>query len=179
MRRTLLLVPVLALSGCGGGGFDEPGMPESITVTSTAFSDGARVPAQFTCAGEGTSPPLSWSGVPDDARSLVLEVQDPDAPGNTFVHWLVVNLPPDDATIAAGESPPGTARENSSGKAGWAPPCPPSGMHHYHFTVYALDVGVVSDPDVDGVSELVEEHLVAWGDLVGTVAAKPSGGGGY
>ena len=181
VRRTLVLVAVLALTGCGGcSGIDEPGTPESIALTSTAFADGGRIPTEFTCSGAGSSPPLSWSGVPGNAKSVVLEVQDPDAPGGTYVHWLVVNLPPRDTTIAADQSPPGGERDNSAGKTGWTPPCPPSGTHHYHFIVYALDVAVVSDRDVEGVGKVVDQHLVAWGELIGTVTASGgAGGGGY
>jgi Raf kinase inhibitor-like YbhB/YbcL family protein len=180
-RSSVVLVLALTLAGCGGGGgIKEPDVAESIAVTSTAFDGGGRIPAQFTCRGDGASPPLSWSGVPEDATSTVLEVQDPDAPGDTFVHWLVVDMPPRDATLASGASPPGSERDNSAGKTGWTPPCPPSGTHHYHFTVYALDVSLGSDADVEAVARAVDTHLVAWGELVGTVTASGGdSGGGY
>ena len=180
VRRILLLVTALALAGCGGGsGIDEPGEPQSITVTSAAFTDGGPIPTEFTCAGAGSSPPVSWSGVPGEAKSLVLEVQDPDAPGGSYVHWLAVNLPPENGNIAAGAPAPGVERENSADETGWTPPCPPSGTHHYHFRIYALDVDAVPEADAAGVSKVVDQHLVAWGELVGTVAAGSSGGGGY
>jgi Raf kinase inhibitor-like YbhB/YbcL family protein len=179
VRRTLVLVALLVLAGCGGGGLEDPARPPSITVKSAAFTEGGSIPTQFTCAGAGTSPPLSWSGVPDTAKSLVLEVQDADSPNDTYVHWLVVNLPPQDGSVAAGGSPPGAERQNSGGKTGWTAPCPPSGTHRYHFQIYALDVGLVTDDDAAGVGNVIDEHLVGWGETVGTASATTSGAGGY
>lgn len=113
--------------------------PDVITVSSPAFRDGQPIPARFTCDGAGEAPPLVWSGVPDGAAALSLVVDDPDAPRGTFVHWVVLDLPAA-ATGLPGESlPAGTVQaRNSAGRASYFGPCPPSGSHHYRFTVYAL-----------------------------------------
>ena len=94
-------------------------------ITSTAFSEGGSIPTEFTCDGAGTPPPLSIADVPAGAVSLSLVVTDPDAPRGTFTHWVLNDLAPDTATI--------TTRD------GFKPPCPPSGTHHYIFTLTARD----------------------------------------
>jgi Raf kinase inhibitor-like YbhB/YbcL family protein len=109
------------------------------TLTSTAFTSGAPIPTQYSCQGADLSPELEWSGVPAGAGALVLTVQDPDA-GN-FTHWLVLDLPPTEKSLQKG-IPSGAATpqqgRNDFGRIGWGGPCPPSGTHHYRFTLYAL-----------------------------------------
>jgi hypothetical protein len=135
----------LALVGCGGG--HEAATPRArgaatIVLRSADFTDGARLPRAVSCQGAGRPPALSWRGVPRRARELVLAVEDPDAPGGTFVHWTAYGIPvqgrgivPEGAQLPAGAG----QGENSAGKTGWTPPCPPSGKpHHYVFTLYAL-----------------------------------------
>jgi Raf kinase inhibitor-like YbhB/YbcL family protein len=168
----VLLVAGVA-TGCGGSDGTQPpspaSAPRSIDVTSPAVTDGGPIPRQFTCAGDGGSPALRWTGVPATARSLALLVDDPDAPGGDFVHWLVVDLPPRTTSIAAGARTEGQALPNSAGSRSWTPPCPPSGTHHYRFTVYALD-GVATTTDRDEVNDGLAAHAVAWGRLTGTVS---------
>jgi Raf kinase inhibitor-like YbhB/YbcL family protein len=145
-RGAFLAVGLAALTaaGCGGGerGSAAPDVNgAAMTLSSSAFEDGATVPRQFTCDGKGGSPPLAWSGVPAGARELVLVVQDPDAPGGTFVHWTLFKIPPQTSSIAAGAVPGGAAQgENSAGDDAWAGPCPPKGddPHRYDFVLYAL-----------------------------------------
>jgi Raf kinase inhibitor-like YbhB/YbcL family protein len=129
-------------------------------VSSAAFDDGGTIPTQFTCDGAGVSPPITWSGVPAGAASVALVVEDPDAPSRTFVHWVVAGLPGADGTLPEGAGDPGISGShtsstsvpppdlagtvsalNSAGRPGWTPPCPPSGTHHYRFTVYVLPTG--------------------------------------
>jgi hypothetical protein len=135
----------LALVGCGGG--HEAATPRArgaatIVLRSADFTDGARLPRAVSCQGAGRPPALSWRGVPARARELVLAVEDPDAPGGTFVHWTVFGLPPRTPGLpAGGHLPAGAAAgANSAGGTGWTPPCPPPGdkPHHYVFTLYAL-----------------------------------------
>ena len=119
-------------------------MPDSSTkvlsLHSSAFTANQTIPRQFTCDGHNISPPLQISNVPAQAQSLVLIVDDPDAPGGTFTHWLLWNISPDTRAIAEGQAP-ASAMEglNDFGQVGYGGPCPPSGSHRYRFKLYALD----------------------------------------
>jgi Raf kinase inhibitor-like YbhB/YbcL family protein len=163
------------LAGCGGGGeradAPAPSAAATIRVTSSAFADGQPIPQEFTCTGTGAAPDLVWRGVPAGARSVALVVTDPDAPGGTFVHWVLYGLPPRDGQLAGDRPPAGaTEADNSRGQAGWTPPCPPSGTHHYHFTVYALS-GRPSGRSTQEVLDSIGGITLARGELTGTVSA--------
>ena len=130
--RSVVLVAVLALAGLlAGCGFVNAGKnddelpavesPSALTVTSSAFADGAPIPEEFTCKGANTSPPLAWAGVPGGARSVALVVDDPDAPNGTYMHWVVYNIDPTQSAIAAGEVPKGVAGDQQRGRR-WATP---------------------------------------------------------
>jgi Raf kinase inhibitor-like YbhB/YbcL family protein len=125
----------------------------SIVVTSTAFANGERIPRANTCDAAGATPPVAWTGVPSNATSVALVVDDPDAPlAGGFVHWVVLGLPPRDGAVPP---LPAGAREmpNGAGAPRWTPPCPPPGeVHHYRFTVYALDRDVTSAGALDGAT---------------------------
>lgn len=118
-------------------------------ITSPEFSHKGEIPSHYTCDGLDESPPLNWSGVPRDAKSLVLIVDDPDAPDPaapkmTWVHWVLYNLPPDSTGLARGiagsDLPPGTVEgRNNWNMTGYGGPCPPIGRHRYFFKLYALD----------------------------------------
>jgi Raf kinase inhibitor-like YbhB/YbcL family protein len=130
-RLAFLLLTVPLLCRASGGG---------LTITSPDFASGANIPARFTCKGDDTSPTLQISGVPASAKSLVLIVDDPDAPAGTFTHWLVGNLPPGTKLISAGSTPSGGLEgTNDFGTAGYSGPCPPSGTHRYFFRLFALN----------------------------------------
>jgi hypothetical protein len=130
----------VAAAGCGGGA-DGSATPSGAAPAGFAFSSpalGATIPRRYTCDGAGTSPPLRWSGAPR-AAELVLVVQDPDAPGGTFVHWTAFAI----VARPLGDIPAGArlrSGENSAGRTGWTPPCPPKGdkPHRYQFSLYAL-----------------------------------------
>lgn len=111
-------------------------------ISSSAFTDGGSIPSKYTCDGNDTSPPLTFAGVPTAAKSLALIVDDPDAPGGTFDHWIVWNIPADATSVAEGQSPQGVAGRNGFGKNGYGGPCPPGGEHRYFFKLYALDTMV-------------------------------------
>src|SRR5256886_16016020 len=108
-------------------------------VTSSGFQEGANIPSKFTCDGANTSPPLQISDVPSEAKSLVLIVDDPDAPSGLFTHWLVWNIDPKTQSIAEANSAGGVEGKNDFGKTGYGGPCPPSGTHRYYFRIFALD----------------------------------------
>jgi len=177
MGRPVVLAPVLAvvLAACGGGDTVEgppPAAPDEITVTSTAFDEGATIPREFTCDGEEVSPPLAWSGVGGKARSLALLMEDPDAPSGTFVHWTVFGVAPDVDAFEAGRVPEGALEgENSFGDEGYGGPCPPGDdePHRYVFTVYALDSdpGLEAGAKPDEVREAVADAAIARGQLTG------------
>ena len=178
LSPALLAVPALglALAGCGGGGErvsgPPPTAPDRITVTSPAFRDGGTIPKRYSCDGEQVSPPLRWSGVPSGARELALLVEDPDASGGTFVHWVLFKLGPGLNGLAEGKVPNGARRgKNSAGKSAWAGPCPPGAgaPHHYEFTLYALRT-TLDQPDgaaADAVRSAVAHNALARGQLVG------------
>jgi Raf kinase inhibitor-like YbhB/YbcL family protein len=184
----------LALPGCGRGEPTPVDDPSKLTValTSPAFADGGMIPRAFTCDGNGTSPPLEWSGVPRSAKDLVLLVEDPDAPMGTFSHWVVVNLPPGlrglKAALPAGGIVPAASMvaaddadlksvarqgKNDFGELGYGGPCPPSGTHHYVFRLYALDASIKLDTDSPTRSDVlraIKGHISAEGRLIGRYA---------
>ena len=145
-----------------------------MTVSSTAFTNGAPIPARYTCQGANISPELKWSGVPDGAAALALLCQDPDAPSGTFTHWVVFNLPPTLTELKEGPIHlPASAGEgtNDSRKSGYTGPCPPPGkIHHYHFTVYALDTKLAASRSTTGpdLLKLIGGHVLGQVEMVGT-----------
>lgn len=139
-------------------------------LTSVAFEDRGQIPEKYSCNGDNpTSPPLAIDDVPPNAASLVLLVDDPDAPGPIFHHWVVWNISPSVATIGEGLPPRGVQGQNSLKKVGWTPPCPPNGEHRYIFTLYALDTMLTLPEDSahDDVREAMQGHVVGRTELIG------------
>jgi Raf kinase inhibitor-like YbhB/YbcL family protein len=151
----------------------------SLTLTSTAFVDGGEIPTHHTCEGENGSPDLAWSGVPEPCQSLVLLIDDPDAPDPqaprmVWDHWVLYNLPPEYPGLAAGISaeqlPPGTGQGlNSWGHTGYSGPCPAKGRHRYFHILYALDTRLpdLGTPNKNQLLALMEGHILARTELVG------------
>jgi Raf kinase inhibitor-like YbhB/YbcL family protein len=161
-------------AGCGGQGprAETPEAPMTITVSSTAFTDGGDIPRRHTCDGDDVSPPLRFAGVPSQAQELALLVEDPDAPGGTFVHWVAWGIDPSAAALAEGESPAGTGT-NGFRRRGYGGPCPPKGApHRYVFTVFALSGRLDLPPgaSADDLRRAVMEAVIAEGRLVGRYA---------
>jgi Raf kinase inhibitor-like YbhB/YbcL family protein len=171
----LALAATAAAAGCGGGDTVKGGPPAAagtIRLTSAAFPAGATMPRRYTCSGDDVSPPLAWSGVPSGARSLALLVEDHDAPGGTFVHWTLWDLPPRTTALAADTVPPGAKEGKSSfGKEGYGGPCPPKGdqPHHYNFLLYALRarLGLAAGASPGDVRSAVAKQALARGTLTG------------
>ena len=113
-------------------------MTDAITLSSSAFAEGGTIPGRHTCDGDDVSPPLAWSGAPEATGAFALIVDDPDARG--WIHWLVADIPADQAALDEGASGSGAATEGRSdfGRTGYGGPCPPSGSHRYVFEIFAL-----------------------------------------
>jgi len=152
----------------------------AFTITSTAFAEGGMVPLQYTCDGPDISPPLTWKGVPREAKSLALICDDPDAPAGTWVHWVVFNIPPDSTGLPERVPPDSTLPDGTRQgitdfhKPGYGGPCPPGGTHRYFFKLYALDTmlspsGRVTKPDL---LKAMKEHVLAEAQLIGKYRRK-------
>jgi Raf kinase inhibitor-like YbhB/YbcL family protein len=142
VRAVAALAGASMLGGCGllsGPTTLQQDEPQNMTVTSPVFGTGVPIPHQYTCLGRGESPPVSWSGAPAGTKALALVMDDAGAPVSPYVYWIVFNINPDTPNIQAGRLPPGALQaDNSTGKAGYDPPCPQH-SHQYRFTVYALN----------------------------------------
>lgn len=145
---------------------------KGMKITSTAFDDGKAIPIRYGCQGEGVNPPLALANVPGEAQALALVVDDPDAPGGTFDHWVLWNLPATTREIPENWEPePGVSvGANGAGKSSWYPPCPPSGTHHYHFKLYALDqkLNLAEGSSKGELEKAMQGHTVTQAELVGT-----------
>lgn len=142
-------------------------------ITSPAFPENGNIPQKFTCGGADTNPTLRFEQVPANAKSLVLIVDDPDAPGGLFTHWLVWNIDPKTTEIAEANAPKGAQGKNDFGKAAYGGPCPPSGTHRYFFKVFALDreLNLPAGSKRAQVDAAMRGHVVAQGELMGRYAA--------
>lgn len=150
------------------------------TITSNAFEGNGPIPKKYTCDGQDVSPPLTWSGIPSTATSLVLIVDDPDAPDpaapkRTWVHWLLYNLPASaaglDEAIAASKLPRGTREGlNDWQRTGYGGPCPPIGRHRYFHKLYVLDIVLpdLGTPTKQQLEQAMKGHVIAQAELIGT-----------
>ena len=173
---TILLACAWSPAGALAQGKENTDM--TFHLTSTAFAPGGEIPSQYTCEGKDQSPPLAWAGVPADAKSLVLIVDDPDAPDPaapkmTWVHWVLYNLPPGAGGLpeAVRQLPAGTLEGvNDWKRTGYGGPCPPIGRHRYFHKLYALDT-VLPDlgrPTKSQLEARIKGHVIAQAELVGT-----------
>jgi len=156
----------------------------ALVLSSSAFAPGGEIPSLHTCEGRDVSPALAWSDVPDSAESLVLIVDDPDAPDPkaprmTWVHWVLYNIPATAAGFPQGISPdelPAGTREglNDWKRTGYGGPCPPVGRHRYFHKLYALDTVLpdLGTPTKAEVEKAMEGHVIANAELIGTYQKK-------
>ena len=157
-------------------------LPEtmSLGITSPAFEEGRDIPVRYTCEGQDVSPPLKWSDLPSNAKTLALIVDDPDAPDpakpqRVYVHWVVYNIPASADSLKENASKDGMPKgalqgNNDWGKAEYGGPCPPIGRHRYFFKLYALDrelVGLSAATKAD-LERAMQGHIVGTGELMGT-----------
>ncbi len=147
-----------------------------LLVSSAVFQEGGMIPSKYTCQGQDISPPLAWGEPSAGIQSLVLIVDDPDAPGGVFTHWVIFNIPADsrglpEAVPTQAQLPSGALQgKNDFGRIGYAGPCPPPGRpHRYQFTVYALDSPLDLEAGVSKkqVLDTMRGHILAQGQLVG------------
>jgi Raf kinase inhibitor-like YbhB/YbcL family protein len=152
----------------------------TLSITSSAFTNGGDIPATYTCQGKDLAPPLQWTGVPANAKSLVLIVDDPDAPDPdaprmTWVHWVLYNIPPEAEGLPEGATssdlPAGTGEGlNDWTRTGYGGPCPPIGRHRYFHKLYALDTLLpdLEKPTKAAVESAMKGHVIEKAELVGT-----------
>lgn len=151
----------------------------TLQLSSSAYGNGGAIPTRYTCAGEGLSPPLAWSGAPEGTRSFTLVLYDRDAtdasnPRLPWVHWLLYDIPANIHGLAEGEAknPPAGSRggENSWKRSGYGSPCPPRGSHRYALVLYALDT-VLPDlhtPNIQALEAAMRGHVLARARLTGS-----------
>ncbi len=157
----------------------------ALTLTSTSFSHNDEIPARHTCDDRDVSPELSWTKIPDGTKSLVLIVDDPDAPDPaapkmTWVHWMLYNIPPDASSLPEGvgakDLPPGTLQGlNDWQRTGYGGPCPPVGSHRYFHKLYALDTLLpnLKHPTKAILEKAMEGHVIAHVELIGRYRRHP------
>jgi Raf kinase inhibitor-like YbhB/YbcL family protein len=138
-------------------------------ISSPAFSEKGIIPDKYTCRGQDINPPLLFEDVPPGAKTLTLIVDDPDAPGGTWTHWLVANIPSQTQDILEDSTPDGMQGVTDFGRRGYGGPCPPSGEHRYFFKLYALDTILALEDRFTKQDLLVamEGHVLAQAELVG------------
>lgn len=182
----LLIVVILVLSGClyaekQSGDIQvfpdksqEPIVYEAVEaktmkLTSPEFEHNGDIPSEYTCDDADISPPLDISSVPKAAQSLVLIMDDPDAPSGTWVHWVIWNIAPDTKSFGTGEKIPWPQGKTDFGRIGYGGPCPPYGVHRYFFKLYALDTKIELAPGATkrDVERSMESHIIATSELIG------------
>lgn len=147
------------------------GAQASLTLTSDAFNNNASIPLQYSGKGQDISPPLAWSNPPSGTQSYALICDDPDAPSGTWTHWVLYNIPSTVNHIDEGKLPKeATLGKNSWGKTSYGGPNPPSGTHHYIFTLYALDapLALPSGLTSDQLRQAMDGHVLDKATLIGT-----------
>lgn len=140
---------------------------KKLSISSTAFKDNEFIPQMYTCDGKNVNPPLLIDGIPKETKSLAIIVDDPDAPGGTWVHWVVWNIP---VTHQIKENhAPGKEGMNDFHMRRYGGPCPPSGTHRYFFKIYGLDT-ILNLPDSCNkpiLEKAMSDHIIAFGELIG------------
>lgn len=172
MKSPLLIVLSLALAPLAGAQIPAS---EVMHVTSPDIPSGGAIPEQFTCDGRNQSPNLKFTGIPAGAKSLVVIVEDSDAPRGTFTHWLVWNISPDRTEILAAAPPPRAVEgTNDFGKLGYMGPCPSAGQNTYYFRLYALDTMLDLKPGArrQEVDAAMKGHILNEDALTGTYVRK-------
>ena len=142
---------------------------QPMRIISSAFQNNTKIPSKYTCDGENINPPLSFVSVPENAKSLSLIVDDPDSPTGTWDHWIVADIDPKIKEIPENNFPKGAVLgKNTFGKSSYGGPCPGSGLHHYHFKLYALDTILnLTNPDKATLENEMQGHILEKAELIG------------
>lgn len=143
----------------------------SLELTSDAFANGQSIPAKYTCTGRNISPALAWKDPPTGTQSFAIIMDDPDAPGGTWVHWVLFNIPADARSLQENlDTSELSVGKNSWGSLGYGGPCPPSGTHRYFFKLYALDSPLSLSPGAkkEQLLKTMEGHILAQAEIMGT-----------
>lgn len=144
-------------------------------ISSTAFKNNSLIPSKYTCEGQGGNPPLEFRDVPEDTKSLVLIVDDPDASMKTWIHWTIWNIDAKTTQIPENSCPKGAVEGITSfGRTGYGGPCPPSGTHRYFFKLFALDKMLDLSPNsyVRDIERAIEGHIIQKAELIGLYKKK-------
>ncbi len=138
-----------------------------LQVSSPSFQANGNIPSRFSCEGENISPAISIRDMPPQAQSMAIIVEDPDAPTGTVTHWIAWDMDP--SGMIAEQSSAGTQGKNTKGNNGYMGPCPPSGTHHYHFKVFALDqkLGLPAGSTKEALEQAMQDHIIGSGELIG------------
>lgn len=185
-RVILCLIAIFSLAGCvqtqnnetirQGVGEERPNTravipTDRLAISSPAFDPGTEIPRNYTCDGKAINPPLRITGVPENAQSLALIMDDPDAPKRTVTHWVIWNIPPDTEMIRENAVPnPAVLGTNASRQYKYLAPCPAEGQHHYHFRLYALDtkLNLPIGSTREALEKAMKGHIIEQSELVGT-----------
>jgi Raf kinase inhibitor-like YbhB/YbcL family protein len=161
MKKLILLLSMCAALASFGQDTN------TFAVTSSAFKPNTMIPEKYSCRGENINPELLLKDLPKGAKTIALIMDDPDAPKSTFVHWVMWNIPV--AKIIAENSAPGIQGNNGRGETKYTGPCPPSGIHHYFFKVYALDttLSIAAGSDKKVLEEVMRGHIIGKAELIG------------
>ncbi|HSF79947.1 MAG TPA: YbhB/YbcL family Raf kinase inhibitor-like protein [Anaerolineales bacterium] len=174
LRNVFLVILMVGLVSCApttSHPDDESEVDMGLTLASTAFSDGEKIPKEYTCEGNDISPQLAWTDVPPATQSLVMIMDDPDAPSGTWVHWVLFNIEPQVEELPEGGTGIGVEGNNSWRRTGYGGPCPPAGQtHRYIFKLYALDVelGLRAGASKKEVEKAIQNHILAQVQITGT-----------
>ncbi len=169
MRAVIVFSLLLILTACQPAAVDTSNAIR-FKLSSPAFQDSGSIPQKFTCQGNNLSPELNWSDAPANTKSFALIMEDPDAPGGTFTHWVLFDIPADQKQLAENASPIGVGGNNGLSQTGYMGPCPPSGIHRYYFRLYALDVpslNLKAGASRSDVEAAMKNHVIGAADTMG------------
>lgn len=168
-----IIIPIffsVILAGCGSNQSNLNINNIGMKLTSLAFANNGELPSKYTCDGQGINPPLQIGAVPANAQSLVLIVDDPDAPSGTYIHWLVWNISPETTDIPENDIPNNSIQGiTSGGRSGYVSPCPPSGTHRYIFKIYALDtkLNLSANSNLKALESSIQGHILDTAQIIG------------